>query len=213
MEYIQTVIDIVLHLDRHLGELVGMYGALTYAILFLIVFFETGIVVTPFLPGDSLLFTAGSLAALGVLNPLWLILLLATAVILGDTVNYWIGHRVGPRVFNRPTGRWLKQSHLERTRRFYEKYGGKTIVLARFIPIIRTFAPFVAGIGIMNYSRFIVYNFAGGVAWTNIFILGGYWFGNIPIVKRNFALVIFMIIILSVMPAVVEVVRARWNPE
>ncbi|MBF0494978.1 MAG: DedA family protein [Deltaproteobacteria bacterium] len=209
MEIIQLIIDVVLHLDRHLGAIVGNYGQLTYLILFCIIFLETGVVVTPFLPGDSLLFAAGSLAALGVLDPAWLFILLSIAAILGDTVNYWIGHKVGPKVFHRDDTRWFKREHLDRTHRFYEKYGGKTIIIARFVPFVRTFAPFVAGIGAMSYGRFIMYNVAGGLAWTSIFIFGGYHFGNLPVIKRNFSLVILTIIILSIMPGIIEFIRAR----
>ncbi|MEW6267268.1 MAG: DedA family protein [Thermodesulfobacteriota bacterium] len=209
MDLIFFFIDIVLHLDRHLAEIVGRYGQLTYLILFVIVFLETGVVVTPILPGDSLLFAAGALAALGALDHRWLLVLLGAAAIIGDTVNYWIGHLVGPKVFNRTDSRWLKKEYLEKTHRFYEKYGGKTIILARFMPIIRTFAPFVAGIGAMTYWRFIIYNVAGGLAWCATFILGGYYFGNVPLVKRNFSLVIVAIIVISVMPGVIEFWRVR----
>jgi membrane-associated protein len=177
-------------------------------LLFVVVFCETGLVVTPFLPGDSLLFAAGALSAKGAISVGTLFLLLATAAILGDTVNYWIGHRVGPRAF-RGNVRFLKKEHLDRTRQFYERHGGKTIILARFIPIIRTFAPFVAGIGAMNYGRFIVYNVVGGVAWVALFLLGGYCFGGLPVVKERFSIVILVIILISVLPIVVEFLRAR----
>ncbi|MBF0529222.1 MAG: DedA family protein [Deltaproteobacteria bacterium] len=209
MEWINYFIDFILHLDRHLAEIVGAYGQLTYVLLFLIVFLETGLVVTPVLPGDSLLFTAGAIAALGALNVAWLFVLLSVAAITGDTVNYWIGHLIGPKVFNKENSRWFKKEYLEKTHKFYEKYGGKTIIIARFIPIIRTFAPFVAGVGAMTYWRFIVYNIAGGLAWTSIFIFGGYHFGNLPVVKRHFSLVIVIIVVLSVMPAVIEYIKAR----
>lgn len=204
MEYIEYLIDFILHLDRHLVEIVTQYGAWTYAILFLIIFCETGLVVTPILPGDSLLFAVGTLAATGALDVFWVTVLLSVAAILGDTVNYWVGYKLGPKVFHRESSRWLNRKHLERTHEFYEKYGGKTIILARFLPIIRTFAPFVAGIGRMTYSRFLLYNVIGGVIWISIFVYAGYFFGNIPVVKRNFTLVIFAIIIISVMPAVIE---------
>jgi membrane-associated protein len=204
MEYIQYLIDFILHLDKHLGELVIQYGAWTYAILFLIIFCETGLVVTPFLPGDSLLFAIGALAATGSLDVFWVFILLSIAAIIGDTVNYWVGYIIGPKVFHGESSWLLNRKHLERTHDFYEKYGGKTIILARFIPIIRTFAPFVAGIGRMNYGRFLIYNVVGGIAWIAIFTYAGYFFGNIPIVKRNFTLVIFAIIIISVIPAVIE---------
>lgn len=204
MEYIQYLIDFILHLDRHLGELVAQYGVWTYVILFLIIFCETGLVVTPFLPGDSLLFAVGALAATGALDVNWIFVLLTVAAIIGDTVNYWIGRAVGPKVFRGESSRLLNRRHLERTHEFYEKYGGKTIILARFIPIIRTFAPFVAGIGSMSYGKFLLYNVVGAIVWIAVFTYAGYFFGNIPIVKRNFTLVIFAIIIISVMPAVIE---------
>lgn len=209
MEFIKYLIDFVLHLDKHLVELVAQYGVWTYAILFLIIFCETGLVVTPFLPGDSLLFAVGALAAKGALDVLWITVLLIIAAIIGDTLNYWVGYHVGPRVFRGEHSRWLNRQHLERTHAFYEKYGGKTIIIARFMPIIRTFAPFVAGIGRMSYGKFLLYNVIGGIVWIVLFVAAGYWFGNIPVVKRNFTLVIFAIIILSVLPAAFEFLRAR----
>ncbi len=209
MELIKWFIDIVLHLDKHLDLVIRSYGFWTYGIFFLIVFLETGFVVTPFLPGDSLLFAAGAFAALGSLNVKWLVILLSIAAIAGDTVNYWIGHIVGPRVFSKEKSRFLNREYLQATHRFYEKYGGKTIILARFIPIIRTFAPFVAGIGSMTYGRFITYNIVGGISWVVIFVLGGYYFGNIPFIKQNFSLVIAAIIFLSVLPGVIEFFRHR----
>ena len=208
MDFIRTAADFFLHLDKHLAEIIARYGVWTNLILFLVVFCETGLVVTPFLPGDSLLFAAGTFAALGSLDPGLLVLLLSIAAILGDTVNYWIGSYIGPRAF---TGeiRWLKKEYLERTHAFYEKHGGKTIILARFIPIIRTFAPFVAGVGAMTYSRFLLYNVVGGIVWVTLFVLAGYFFGNLPAVRQNFSYVILAIIALSVMPIVVEFLRAR----
>ena len=208
MEFLSHLVDAVLHLDAHLLELVQKYGVWTYAILTVVVFMETGVVVTPFLPGDSLLFAAGALAATGGLDVGILWVLLTAAAIFGDTANYWIGHAVGPRAFTSHS-RFLKREHLEKTHAFYEKHGGKTIVLARFMPIVRTFAPFVAGIGRMSYRRFIAYNIGGGVLWTTLFIFGGYFFGNIPAVKNNFTLVILAIIALSIAPGVFEFVRAR----
>jgi membrane-associated protein len=208
MEWLTYFIDLFLHLDKHLGDVIQQYGAWTYLILAVIVFCETGLVVTPILPGDSLLFAAGAFAATGVLDPLWLFLLLSIAAIAGDTVNYWIGAAIGPRAFSGEI-RFLKKEYLDRTHAFYEKYGGKTIILARFVPIVRTFAPFVAGIGVMNYTRFIVYNVVGGVAWVAMFVFGGYWFGTLPAVKKNFTFVIAAIIVISVMPMVVEYVRSR----
>ena len=213
MEWISGFIDLVLHLDEHLIELVRNYGVWTYAILFLIIFCETGLVVTPILPGDSLLFAVGTIAATGALDPLTVSVLLAVAAILGDTVNYAAGHWIGPRVFSREDSWLLNKQHLERTHRFYEKYGGKTIIFARFIPIIRTFAPFVAGVGSMTYARFLAYNVIGGVVWIVAFVYAGYLFGNIPVVKDNFSLVILAIIVISVMPAVIEYWRARSAPE
>lgn len=204
MEFILTFIEFILHLDTHLTALVAQFGILTYAILFLIVFMETGFVVTPFLPGDSLLFAAGTLAGFGPLNILVLYILLSAAAILGDTINYWAGRVVGPKIFHKDTGFLLNKDHLMRTHKFYEAHGGKTIILARFIPIIRTFAPFVAGIGKMNYPRFLLYNVTGGLLWVSIFTVGGFYFGNIPVVKQNFSLVIFGIIGVSVLPLVIE---------
>ena len=209
MELIQKLIDLVLHLDQHLVELVTQYGSWTYGILFLIIFCETGLVVTPFLPGDSLLFAVGALAATGALDVTSVVILLSAAAIIGDNVNYWIGHAVGPRVFQRESSRFFNRKHLERTHRFYERYGGKTVILARFIPIVRTFAPFVAGIGRMTYSRFLVYDVPGGLVWISIFVYAGYFFGNIPIVKRNFTLVVAAIIVISILPAVIEYLRHR----
>ena len=212
MELFQHLVEIALHLDRHLVALVSDYGAWTYAILFVIIFCETGLVVTPFLPGDSLLFAVGTVAATGALDPLWLCALLAVAAILGDTVNYAAGHWVGPVVFHREDSRLLNRQHLERTHRFYEKYGGKTIIIARFIPIIRTFAPFVAGIGRMSYARFLIYNVAGGILWITAFVYAGFFFGNIPLVKENFSLAILAIIVVSILPGVIEYWRHRSAP-
>jgi len=208
MEIILYLIDLFLHLDTYLGEIISQYGTWTYAILFLIIFMETGFVVTPFLPGDSLLFAAGTFAALGALNPWVLFALLGIAAILGDTVNYVIGNYIGPRAFSGNI-RFLKKEYLDRTHEFYEKHGGKTIILARFIPIIRTFAPFVAGVGSMTYVHFITYNVVGGLLWVAIFTFGGHFFGNIPIVKENFEFVIVAIIAISVLPMVIEFFKAR----
>ena len=208
MDFLREAVGYVLHVDVHLGALIQQYGGWTYAILFLIIFCETGLVVTPFLPGDSLLFATGALAVTTTLDVGILFVLLTVAAILGDAVNYWIGHRVGATLFD---GRipWLKQAHLDRTHAFYEKYGGKTIVIARFVPIVRTVAPFVAGAGEMSYRRFFAYNVAGGVLWIGAMLFGGYFFGNIPIVRENFGLVVIAIIILSILPAVVEIVKER----
>jgi membrane-associated protein len=209
MELLSSFIDLFMHLDKHLDHIIQYYGLWTYFILFLIIFCETGLVVMPLLPGDSLLFAAGAFAARGSLNPWWLFVLLAIAAVAGDTVNYAIGHVVGPKVFHKENVRFLNKKHLERTHQFYEKYGGKTIILARFVPIVRTFAPFVAGIGSMTYIRFLSYNVIGGISWVAVFVFGGYRFGNIPAVRHNFTLVIIAIIIISVMPGVIEYIRHR----
>ena len=212
MESLQQIIDIFLHLDRYLGDIIREYGGWTYAILFLIIFAETGLVVTPFLPGDSLLFAAGALAAsTGTMNVWVLTALLIVAAVIGDTVNYSIGAAVGTRVF-KPDARVLKTEYLRRTEAFYEKYGGKTIIIARFIPIVRTYAPFVAGACRMDYPKFLLYNVVGGVLWITLFLLGGYFFGNIPVVKENFGIVVVAIIILSVLPAVIEFVKHKKQP-
>ena len=208
MEFFTQLIDFILHIDQHLQEIISQYGTLTYLILFLIVFCETGLVVMPLLPGDSLLFAAGTFAALGSLNVWLLILLLCLAAIGGDTVNYWIGRWVGPRAFSGRI-RWLRQDYLARTQEFYHRHGGKTIVLARFVPIIRTFAPFVAGVGQMEYGRFIAYNVGGGILWVMLFTLGGYLFGNLPAVRENFSLVVLGIIGVSMIPLVTEWIKAR----
>lgn len=209
MEFLHSAIDLFLHLDKHLDTIIQNYGALTYLILFLIVFCETGLVITPFLPGDSLLFAAGIFAGRDSLQVGILFLVLVAAAILGDTVNYGIGKHLGPRLFRSDTARFLKKEHLDRTHAFFEKYGGKTIVIARFVPIVRTFAPFVAGIGAMTYGRFLTYNVAGGLLWVGVCVLGGYFFGGLEIVKENFSLVILAIVLLSVLPALVEFVRHR----
>ena len=208
MELISYLIDLFLNLDAHLHELIIQYGALTYLILFLVIFAETGFVVTPFLPGDSLLFVVGTFAALGSFDVTLVIILLCTAAILGDSVNYWAGNRVGPKIFHKET-RFIKKEHLKKTHDFYEKHGGKTIIIARFIPIIRTFAPFVAGIGTMTYSKFFLYNVVGGIVWVVLFVLGGYFFGNIPAVKNNFSLTIIAIIFISILPGLIEYIRHR----
>lgn len=213
MELIHQFIDLVMHLDKHLGDVIQHYGNITYFILFLIIFCETGLVVTPFLPGDSLLFATGALAAsTGSLNVMLVFLILSAAAILGDTVNYWLGHFIGPKVFHYESTRFFKKEHLERTHKFYEKYGAKTIILARFIPVIRTFAPFVAGIGAMTYGKFILYNVAGGTLWISLFTFSGYKFGNLPAVKENFTFVLLLIIFLSVLPALVEIWKHRRAP-
>jgi len=210
MGLISQLIDFILHIDSHLGEIIAQYGTWTYFILFAIIFMETGLVVTPFLPGDSLLFAAGALAATGALDVRILFVLLAVAAIVGDSVNYWVGQRFGPRVFEEDM-RFFRREYLVRTQKFYEKHGGKTIFLARFIPIIRTFAPFVAGVGTMRYRKFIVYNVVGALVWTSVFIFAGYFFGNIPIVRDNFGLVVIAIILISVLPVGFEVIQHRFR--
>ena len=209
MDLLHQALQYFIHLDVHLAEFVTSYGAWVYGLLFVIVFAETGLVVTPFLPGDSLLFTVGAVAAstAGALNPLTAALVLAAAAILGDTVNYSAGHFIGPRVFRKPKSVFFNPEHLQRAHRFYEKYGGKTIIIARFVPIIRTFAPFVAGIGSMRYVRFLIYNVAGALGWVALVMGAGYWFGNRQIVKDNFGFVVLAIIVISLMPAVIEVIR------
>lgn len=209
MEFIKDFMDVVLHIDRHLSVIIQNYGVTTYLLLFVIVFAETGLVVTPFLPGDSLLFAVGAFAAAGALDVGRLFITLTAAAIIGDSVNYAVGKFLGEKMFYNHKSRWLKREYLERTHRFYEKHGGKTIVLARFVPIVRTFAPFVAGVGKMNYLYFFFYNVAGALLWVAIFVFGGYWFGNIPVIKENFSLVVFVIIILSILPAVVELWRHK----
>ena len=208
MEYITWLISFIMHIDRHLVDIIQQYGTLTYFFMFLIIFCETGLVVTPLLPGDSLIFALGALAAVGELDIALISGILAVAAILGDTVNYHIGKYVGPKVFAREGNRFFKKEHLMKTHAFYEKHGAITIIIARFIPIIRTFAPFVAGIGIMNYGRFIVYNITGAIMWVALFITGGYFFGNLPIVRKNFTLVIMAIIVISVLPIVIEGYKA-----
>jgi membrane-associated protein len=209
MEMIVKFFDMLLHLDKYIDLLIRDYGMWTYLIFFIIVFCETGLVVTPFLPGDSLLFVAGTFAALGSLNLTWLLVLLTIAAILGDTINYWIGNYIGPKVFQMQNSRVFRKEYLDRTHQFYEKYGPITIVIGRFIPIIRTFAPFLAGVGSMTYGKFLVYNVVGGILWIASFTLGGYFFGNLPFVKKNFTLVIVAIIVISVMPTVIEYLRQR----
>ena len=216
MDLIKTIFEFALHFDKYLEVFVQQYGFLTYAILFVIIFCETGLVVTPFLPGDSLLFAAGALSASlntgGILNPILLIVIMSIAAIAGDTVNYLIGAYIGPKVFERDS-RFLKKEYFDRTNAFYEKYGGKTIILARFVPIVRTFAPFVAGVGKMNYRRFITFNVIGGILWVTIFIALGALFGNIPFVKNNFEIVTLGIVFISILPMIFEFVRARRHPK
>lgn len=213
MEILNVAIDFILHLDKHLTELVSTYGVATYAILFGIIFAETGLVVTPFLPGDSLLFAAGAIAALGSLNVWGLTGLLIVAAILGDTVNYWIGHYFGQKLVDNPKIKFINQEHIDKTQQFYKKYGGKTIILARFVPIVRTFAPFVAGVGTMDYKKFILYNITGGVIWVSLFTLLGYFFGNLEFIKENFHYAVFAIIFLSLIPIGFEFYQSRKHPD
>lgn len=208
MEVISKIIDFVLHVDVYLNDIIVRYGAWTIAILFLIIFMETGLVVTPFLPGDSLIFAAATFAARGALNPWVLFIVLSLAAVLGDTANYWIGHRVGAKAYTGEV-RWIKKEYMERTHAFFAKHGGKAIFLARFVPIVRTFAPFVAGVSQMPYGYFFRWNVIGGIVWVGLFTALGFFFGNIPFVQHNFELVIVAIIAISVVPMLVEVVRAR----
>jgi membrane-associated protein len=209
MELVKKIIDIALHLDRYLSAIIQQYGLWTYAILFVVIFIETGFVVMPFLPGDSLLFAAGTFAALKALKLGWLILALSAAAIIGDTVNYWVGHRLGPKVFRNENARFFKKEYLDRTHAFYEKHGGKTIIIARFVPIIRSFAPLVAGVGRMSYGRFLAFNVVGGIGWVVLLTGIGYFFGNIPLVKENYGLAVLAIIAISTVPIAVEYVRHR----
>jgi len=208
VDIILQIVDFVLHVDVYLNDIIAQYGAWTLAVLFLVIFIETGVVVMPFLPGDSLIFAAATFAARGALNPWMLFILLSIAAIAGDTANYWIGHRVGAKAYTGEV-KWIKKEYMERTHVFFEKHGGKTIFLARFVPIIRTFAPFVAGVSRMPYGFFIRWNMIGGIVWVAVFTLLGYFFGNIPFVQNNFELVIIAIVVISVIPAVVEGLKAR----
>lgn len=211
MEWLAQCFDFFIHLDHHIDQIIAQYGAWTYFIVFLIIFCETGLVVTPFLPGDSLLFVLGAMAAIGSLNLWFLIVLLCIAAILGDSVNYWIGHILAPKITSHQKIKFIKQEYIDRTQKFYEKYGGKTLIIARFVPIIRTFAPFLAGVGKMHYGRFLFYNIVGGLLWIFIFVLGGFFFGNLPFIKKNFTLAIFAIIIISIIPAIIEILKHRKN--
>jgi membrane-associated protein len=209
MDLMLQFADVILHIDKYLGVLIQTYGTVTYLILFTIVFCETGLVVTPFLPGDSLLFAAGTFAAIGALNVYALFAVLVAAAIIGDNTNYWIGYHIGPKVFSRENVRFLNKKHIEKTHQFYEKYGTKTIIMARFIPIIRTFSPFVAGLGSMEYSRFLPFDILGGILWVGICVFSGFFFGNIPIVRQNFSIVIFAIIFISILPAAIQLVKSK----
>jgi membrane-associated protein len=207
---VKLIFDFFIHLDKYLRYFIDSFGIFTYIILFFVIFLETGFVITPFLPGDSILFAVGTFSAMGLFKLFPVYILLLSAAVLGDTVNYWIGHSIGPKIFVKES-RFIKKEYLERTKSFYEKHGGKTIILARFIPIIRTFAPFIAGIGVMKYSKFLLYNVLGGFLWVSLFIFLGYFFGNIPIVKDNFELTIFIIILISVAPVVLEFIKSKFG--
>ena len=206
MAFIKILVDLFLHLDTHLSAVITQYGFWTYGLLFVVIFIETGLVVVPFLPGDSLIFAAGTFASLGTLNIWLLFLLLAVAAVVGDTVNYWIGHLLGDRAYKI---KWIKKEYLDRTHGFFDKYGNKTIFLARFIPIVRTFAPFVAGIGRMSYADFFSYNVFGGISWVALFSFAGYFFGNIPFIRDHFSLVVIAIVLISLIPMVVEGLKVR----
>lgn len=211
MDFIRFIIDFILHIDAHLADMVSQYGIWVYAILFLILFCETGLVVTPFLPGDSLLFVAGALSALPTndLNVHTMVILMVIAAIVGDAVNYIIGRVFGARLFSNPNSKIFRRSYLDKTHAFYEKHGGKTIILARFVPIVRTFAPFVAGMGNMSYRHFAAWNVVGALLWVLLFTYAGYWFGDLPIVQENLKLLIVAIIVLSVLPGIVEIIRHK----
>ncbi len=213
MDFIYGALDFVLHIDEHLTALVNQYGMITYVVLFLIVFAETGLVVLPFLPGDSLLFAAGAIAALGSLNVWGIWLLLVIAAIAGDTLNYWIGHYFGRRIVDHPSIKFINQEHIDKTEQFYKKYGAKTIILARFVPIVRTFAPFVAGVGTMHYDTFLSYNVIGGVLWVSIFTFAGYFFGNMEFIKHNFHYVVIAIVGLSIVPMIYEYIQYKLHPD
>ena len=213
MEIIMTAIDVLLHLDKYLSVVIESYGLMTYVILFCIIFAETGLVIMPFLPGDSLLFVAGAFAATGALDIKLLLITLSVAAMLGDTVNYTIGKFIGQKIYETENSRFIKKEHLLKTHRFYDRYGAITIIIARFIPIIRTFAPFVAGVGEMRYLKFMSYNISGGLLWIFLFVAGGYFFGNLPVVKNNFTLVIFAVILISVMPVIIGYFKQKTEVE
>jgi len=204
MDFFKGIFEMIFHLDKHLDFIIKTFGAWTYLLLFGIIFAETGLVVTPFLPGDSLLFVVGAFAAVGSFNLLWVFMVLFLAAVIGDTVNYAVGKLIGKKLIEKTNHRLIKKEYIEKTHKFYEKYGGKTIILARFVPIIRTFAPFVAGIGAMSYFKFVIFNIAGALLWVGIFVFGGYFFGNFPVVKENFSIVILIIIFVSVLPVAIE---------
>lgn len=213
MRFIETLISMLLHLDKYLNVIVQNYGIWTYGIIFLIIFCETGLVVTPFLPGDSILFAVGALASIGLLKIFPLFVIFYLAAVLGDTVNYHIGHRIGNSIFQKENIKYINKKYLRKAHDFYKKHGSMTIVLGRFIPIIRTFVPFVAGIGEMSYSRFIIYNMVGGFLWVTLFLGGGYFFGGLPLVKQHFSYIVIAIVIISIIPAVVTVIKEKRNKD
>ncbi|KKP70149.1 hypothetical protein A2X44_00375 [candidate division CPR3 bacterium GWF2_35_18] len=212
MQTIKFIIDLFIHLDRYLAQIIDATGSLTYLILFLVIFAETGFVITPFLPGDSLLFAAGALAAKNILNIYVLYFSLLLAAFLGDTINYWIGKKIGSEAF-RSNSKIFKKKYLHKAQDFYEKHGGKAIILARFVPIVRTFAPFVAGIGVMSYPKFLLYNLIGGFLWVSLFLLGGFFLGNIPFIKNNFHYTVILIILISIIPIIVEIIKSKKEPK
>jgi len=209
MEFLQSIANFVFHIDKNLSAIIQNFGAWSYLLLFLVIFAETGLVVTPFLPGDSLLFAAGTFAAQGSFEVAWLFVVLALAAVIGNSVNYAVGDFFGEKLFQNEKSRVFKKEYLERTHKFYEKYGGKTIIITRFVPVMRSFAPFVAGLGKMGYLRFSLYNITGGILWVGLFVFGGFYFGNVPLIKENFSLAIFVIIILSILPGVIEFYKHR----
>lgn len=211
MEILTNIADLFLHLDEHLSTIINFFGPLTYLILFGIIFVETGLVIMPFLPGDSLLFASGALAGLGYLNIAILYISLFLAAVAGDSLNYWIGNKIGPRVFSKENSRIFRKEYLEKTREFYEKHGGKTIILARFIPIVRTFAPFVAGVGKMDYKYFLMYNIVGAFVWVTLFLFAGFFFGSLPFIKENFHYSVVIIIVVSVLPMIYEVTKSKYQ--
>lgn len=211
MEIVQNLVELFLHLDKHLGGIIAQYGTFTYVILFFVIFAETGFVFTPFLPGDSLLFAIGTLAALGSLNVYFCFLLVVVAALSGDNVNYWVGHFLGIKILKKNSVRFIKKEYLAKTYAYFEKYGGKTIIIARFVPIVRTFAPFTAGLGRMNYLKFISYSITGALLWSGLLIFAGYYFGNLPFIKKNFSLAILAVIFISILPALIEIFRAKFN--
>ena len=210
MDYLKNIFEFFLHIDEYLSAIIQTFGNWTYLFLFIIIFCETGLVFTPFLPGDSLIFAAGAFASIGALKIGWLFIILSLAAILGDTINYWIGHYFGEYIINKTKHRLLKKEHLDKTHKFFEKYGAKTIVIARFVPIVRTIAPFIAGVGRMTYFKFLFYNIIGGLIWVSLFVFGGYFFGNLRFVKENFSLAILIIIIVSLLPVLLEYYRQRF---